>query len=225
MARFYFGNPRRRPSWCSMCLSSTKLISEQWLELKRASRYDYANVMSLVWHPSENIVCFATTNGEVFIYPEFLASEHLPLLQKPLQSAPFIHDPLTQRSANARRAPGAAVVNDNQIEGPRRKRARTPDSSDEILPLDDLDDDNDDKNDFIIDDDGAGYIETDGFRKRPHDLADEDGRPGKRRAIHEGWCPRMHASFQPGSTDWKGHRRYLCTFLLLPFATVVKPFG
>ena len=182
--------------------------------------------MSLVWHPSENIVCFATTDGEVFIHPEFLASEHLPLLRKPLQPAPFIHDPLTERSASTRRPPGAAAFNDNRIEHSRHKRVRTPDSLDQILPLDDLDDE-DEENDFIIDDDGAGYLETNGFGKRPHDRLGEDGRSGKRRATYEAWRPRIHASFQPGSTDWKGHRRYLCIFPspLLPFVDVYEATG
>ncbi|KAI9885305.1 MAG: mitochondrial escape protein 2 [Watsoniomyces obsoletus] len=185
---------------------------------KVLSRYDYANVMSLAWHPTENIFCFATTDGEVYIYPDFVSTEHHPLLQKPLQPAPYIHDPLAEVSANARRPPppaqqgpaegGAAAV------GPRRKRARTPDSLDDLLPSEDEDDG---LEGFIVDDDGAGYADdTNGHGKRSRDELDGfDGPAGKRRAVyHQAWEPQLHEAFQPGSTPWRGNRRYLCLNLV-----------
>lgn len=162
--------------------------------------------MSLAWHPTENILCFANTDGEVFIYTDFVPPEHLPLLKKTLQPAPFIHDPLKEVSANA----GKPLANGFHDEMPaRNKRHRTPDSLDDILGPDGMDEE---EGDFIIDDDGAGYAENiNGHGKRPSAGLDEPGAPpGKRRAIGDLWRPRLREPFQPGSTPWRGNRRYLC---------------
>jgi len=69
-----------------------------------------------------------------------------------------------------------------------------------------------DEDDFIIDDDGAGYVEeVNGHGKRSNGHLDEfDGPDYKRRATHDLWRPRLHLPFQPGSTPWRGNRRYLC---------------
>ncbi len=168
--------------------------------------------MSLAWHPTENIFCFATTDGEVYIYPDFVSAEHQPLLQKPLQPAPYIHDPLAEVSANARRPPPPAQAQARAEEAaapPRRKRARTPDSLDDILGSED---DDDGLGGFIIDDDGAGYVDDrNGYGKRNRDEFNGlDGPAGKRRATYQAWEPQLHEPFQPGSTPWRGNRRYLC---------------
>ena len=169
--------------------------------------------MALAWHPLENVFCFANTEGEVFIHPDFVPSEQLPLLRKNLQPAPFIHDPLGELSVNTRKP---AIAN-GDVNAPhhRRKRARTPDSLDDILPPDS---DDDDQNDFIEDDDGAGYAEAvNGFGKRPRALSiTSDRHGGKRRAVRDLWGPEVHEPFQPGSTPWRGNRRYLCTDSSLP---------
>ncbi|KAI9748497.1 MAG: hypothetical protein M1815_003215 [Lichina confinis] len=164
-------------------------------------RYDYSSVVALAWHPLENVFCFANTEGEVFIHPDFVPSEQLPLLRKNLQPAPFIHDPLGELSVNTRKP---AIAN-GDVNAPhhRRKRARTPDSLDDILPPDS---DDDDQNDFIEDDDGAGYAEAvNGFGKRPRALSiTSDRHGGKRRAVRDLWGPEVHEPFQPGSTPWRG---------------------
>jgi chromosome transmission fidelity protein 4 len=169
--------------------------------------------MSLTWHPSENIVCFATTDGEVFIHPDFVPAEHVPLLQLPLQPAPFIHDPLAEVSANARR-PHAQTGDERELVTRQRRRG-TPDTLDDLLPTDDADNAVDGDG-FIIDDDGAGYAESVngyGKRRRPS-LEGLDGRPEKRRATERLWQPTLHEPFQPGSTPWRGNRRYLCQYAL-----------
>lgn len=79
---------------------------------------------------------------------------------------------------------------------------------DEILGI------NDDEDDFIEDDDGAGYTEgINGHGKRTNGhLDDLNGHEGKRVASGYGVLqPKVHPSFQPGSTPWRGNRRYLCT--------------
>lgn len=60
--------------------------------------------------------------------------------------------------------------------------------------------------------DGAGYAEVpNDFGKRPGRTL--DGPLPKRPARHNSnnaWQPQVHVAFQPGSTPWKGNRRYLC---------------
>ena len=173
-------------------------------------RYEFANVTNFEWHPYENAVSFTTSDGEVYIHPNFILGEAADLLEKTLQPAPFIHDPLSEISGNARRT----LANGNKGElADRRRRRGTPDSLDEILPPDvDMDDDN-----FVSDDDGAGYQEqrVNGTGKRGNDhLDDFDGYRSKRRAPAPIWEPRIHEPFQPGSTPWRGERKYLCLNLI-----------
>ena len=159
-------------------------------------------MLNIVWHPYSNIVSFATSDGEVFIYQDFIPAEHTGLLEHTLQPAPFIHDPLAQVSGNARKA---LASHSKPGPDPRARRRGTPDSLDDILgPDDGMDED-----DFVVDDDGAGYtlgINGNGKRTNGH-FDDLEGYDSKRRAI---WEPSIHQSFQPGSTPWRGDRRYLC---------------
>ncbi|KAI9774888.1 MAG: WD repeat and HMG-box DNA binding-domain containing protein 1 [Geoglossum simile] len=167
------------------------------------ARYEYPNVVSLAWHPTENILSFTNLEGELFIYTDFVPNEHRPLLKKPLQPAPFIHE-----------ADGWKPPDTTAEERPRRARDRrgTPDSLDDILGSDVMQD----EDDFIIDDDGAGYVEeVNGYGKRSNKHLDEfDGPDHKKRATHDLWRPRLHLPFQPGSTPWRGNRRYLCLNLI-----------
>lgn len=75
-----------------------------------------------------------------------------------------------------------------------------------------------DGDDFVEDDDGAGYFEgvnVHGKRSNGH-LDDFDDFGGKRRATYEAWQPTVHKSFQSGSTPWRGNRRYLCKSIAFP---------
>lgn len=168
-------------------------------------RYDHPNVINLAWHSHENIISFTTSDGELFIYPNFVPTEHAPLLEHTLQPAPFIHDPLAETSGNARKplTNGSKYISDN-----RGRRRGTPDSLDDILGPDLVGD----EDDFVEDDDGAGYLDNvNGYGKRDNTHLDAiDGYGTKRRATYQAWQPRLHAPFQPGSTPWRGNRRYLC---------------
>lgn len=169
-------------------------------------RYDYPNVINITWHPTENMASFTTSDGELYIYTDFVPTEFASLLEKSLQLAPFIHDPLAEITGNARKP----LENGHKINGESRGRRRgTPDSLDDILGSDGMGGDEDD---FVSDDDGAGYADgLNGFGKRGNGHLDEiDGFGGKRRAAYGAWEPRIHESFQPGSTPWRGNRKYLC---------------
>jgi chromosome transmission fidelity protein 4 len=173
---------------------------------KIIATYDYANVMDVAWHPTTNLVSFTNTDGWVYIYNDFVPAEHSHLLKLALQPAPFIHDPLSEISANARQ-PIANGLKDILNRGVRRE---TPDSLDDILGSDIMGD----EDDFVVDDDGAGYaLGLNRNGKRPNgDIDPYSGPISKRRA--QNWEPQYHESFQPGSTPWRGNRKYLCLNLI-----------
>jgi chromosome transmission fidelity protein 4 len=173
---------------------------------KILATFDYADVMDIAWHPTKNLLSFTNTEGWVYIYNDFVPQEHSHLLKLPLQPAPFIHDPLSEISANARR-PITNGLKDIPNHGARRG---TPDSLDDILGSDILGD----EDDFVVDDDGAGYaLGLNGNGKRPNGVADPYAGPLSKRRTQT-WEPQIHDSFQPGSTPWRGNRKYLCLNLI-----------
>lgn len=143
------------------------------------------------------------------MHQNFVPSQHQELLEQDLQPAPFIHDPLGEVSGNANRSAVRVAPRDKEDAIMRDRRPGTPDSLDDILgPMDD-------GNDFVEDDDGAGYgevVNTNG--KRSNGVVNGDHRPSKRHATDSDWTPQIHDSFQPGSTPWRGNRRYLCLNLV-----------
>ncbi|TAQ83798.1 hypothetical protein B7494_g7880 [Chlorociboria aeruginascens] len=168
--------------------------------------YNYGNVMDLSWHPSKNLLSFTNTDGEVYIYNDFVPAEHAHLVKLGPQPAPFIHDPLSELSANLRR-PNANGHKDVALRGARHG---SPDSLDDILGSDIMGD----EDDFVVDDDGAGYaLGLNGNGKRPGDHLDLFGAPMNKRRV-QNWEPQYHECFQPGATPWRGNRKYLCLNLI-----------
>lgn len=177
-----------------------KILIWQTKDQSIIARYEYPDVMDLAWHPTNNLLSFTTSLGEVYICPGFISDQFSILLKLPLQPAPFIHDPLSEISTNARRP---------QANGqkPRPQAARTELTDDLDSLLDDGFGDEDDG--FVVDDDGAGYALG---RKRPADDGDLFGdRPNKRANLLR---PQYHDPFQPGATPWRGNRKYLCLNLI-----------
>ena len=164
------------------------------------ARLDYANVIDISWHPTDNLVSFTNSDGEVYIHPDFVPEQFAQLLKLSKQPAPFIHDPLTEISANVRRPDtnGAKPI-------AHRQRRDSLESYDSLLdgPMQE-------DNDFVEDDDGAGYVLNDNG-KRVHGGDDLfGGHMSKRRNLD----PEYHLPFQPGSTPWRGNRKYLCLNLI-----------
>lgn len=167
---------------------------------KELQRFNYEKILNITFHNhSENLFNWTNSWGEAYIIPGFLKDlEHIKLLKGPKVRAPFFHDPLDETSA---------VVNGRKpvING---RRARTPDSLDEMLAPDpELVQEQD--YDWIEDDDGAGYVNGNGKRPNGH-LGDVNGHITKRPAHQAVWHPQIHESFQPGATPWRGNRKYLC---------------
>lgn len=146
-----------------------------------------------------------TSEGELFIYPNFLSAENLKILQQPLQPAPFIHDPLSDTSGNARKTLVNGIKPHSNTSA---QRGGTPDSLVDLLGPQS----GGEEEDFVEDDDGAGYLEgINGYGKRSNNHLDRlDGPDVKRRSTYPTWQPEVHQPFQPGSTPWRGNRRYLC---------------
>ena len=166
--------------------------------------HDFANVINLAWHPTTNSLSFTTSDGELFIYDGIIQSAHQLLLQKPLQAAPIFPGPLAEISDNVRR-PLASRPKES-IE--RRDRLGSPDSLDDLLAGDQG------MADFVDDDDGAGYAEEEvnEFGKRTNRHLDDIGGHTDKRLIGSFGKPKVHPPLQPGSTPWRGNRRYLCKF-------------
>jgi chromosome transmission fidelity protein 4 len=159
-------------------------------------RYDYRSIVSLAWHPRQNVISFTTGRGELYTLPNVVPEEHAYQLKLSARAAPLIND----------HVPSAVLENRNKAPPSRQVRAGTADSLDEIFggQLGELDD-------FIIDDDDGGYVEHN--KKRGSGHLDPVA-PGPKRPAYGVWAPEIHEPFQPGSTPWKGNRRYLCLNLV-----------
>ena len=141
-----------------------------------------------------------------------MPSQHAGLLEIVLQPAPFLHQPLAEVSGNERRGLTVGAKNPEET----RKRCQgTPDSLDDILGSEGGYGDEDD---FVVDDDGAGYsLGLNQNGKRGHGELDNELAPfSKRRAGEGAWDVKVHPTIQPGSTPWRGNRRYLCTSATAP---------
>ncbi|KAF2097424.1 WD40 repeat-like protein [Rhizodiscina lignyota] len=166
-------------------------------------------ILGLAWHPSENILSYTSSNGELYIHTDFVPDEHLASLKLAVQPSPFIHDPLSETSGNSRREPANGLKDPMDVE-----------MDDDIDPLDAIlgpEELSEHGDGFIVDDDGAGYAEEaiNGFGKRTNGhLADFDTRLLKRRPQINSWQPKIHQAFQSGSTPWRGNRKYLCLNLI-----------
>ncbi|KAL1306528.1 hypothetical protein AAFC00_005219 [Neodothiora populina] len=164
------------------------------------STSDREPVSALAWHPTDNLLSYTTYDGELYMHAGFVPNEHQPLLERVLARAPMLNEPLSEVSGNVRRP----MMNGEKPA--ERRRAGTPDSLDDILGPDAMSEGGDP---FIEDDDGAGYVEDINVNgKRPG--ADLQAPLVKRSYSSHKWQPRIHHSFQPGSTPWRGNRRYLC---------------
>ena len=177
-----------------------------------------ATILAMVWHPTENILSYTNNEGELFIHTNFVPEDHLTLLNKSTVSAPFFHDPSEGRAGLVQ----VPQKNDTIRELPGRPRQRdgTPDSLDDLLGPDFRDDEaqddgDEDMEDFVVDDDGAGYAQAvNGHGKRPNGHLNGVEPLAKKRATTSAlFRPQIHEPFQPGSTPWRGNRRLLCCSL------------
>ena len=165
---------------------------------------NYEKILHVEFHPGkENILNWTSSWGECSIQPNFLQNEeHVRLLNGPKVRAPFFHDPLEEPVTNGINGYG------------NKRRAGTPDSLDELLG-EDPEDTGADLDDWIENDDNAGYTNgvngTNGNGKRTNGHFDL---PLAKRGRYSDWQPEIHPAFHPSQTPWRGNRRYLTLNLL-----------
>ncbi|RPB26319.1 WD40 repeat-like protein [Terfezia boudieri ATCC MYA-4762] len=157
-------------------------------------KYDQPKVKSISWHPKENTLSLTNNDGELVTLPNVLPPDQEGLLLRP----PLLNDT------------SDAGTTDKPTPRQRRDRSLSRDPLDELMGLDDDDD-------FIIDDDGMGYAEpkSNNVNKRGFEYIHDDGyNPSTKRRAYDAWEPTTHAPFQPGSTPWRGGRKYLALNLI-----------
>ncbi|RMZ67049.1 Minichromosome loss 1 [Pyrenophora seminiperda CCB06] len=197
----------------TLCLWDTKTQ-------KMLNKYEdvKATILAMAWHPTKNILSYTNNEGELFIHTDIVPEEHIPLLQQTTVSAPFFHEPSESRAG----APAPAKLTSGNVQtlpGRPRQRSGTPDSLEDILGPEFQDDEaqeDEEMNDFVIDDDGAGYAPaiTAAKKRTNGHLANGIEPASKRRAYSSAlFRPQLHDPFQPGSTPWRGNRRLLCCSL------------
>lgn len=213
------------PNGALLATTSSDLNLNLWdtKTQKLLKKYDdmKATVLAMVWHPTENILSYTNNEGELYIHTDFVPEDHLPLLQKSTVSAPFFHDPAGGRTGVAPAQDTAAGAKMTLPERRPRQRDGTPDSLDDLLGPDFRDDEADEDgdeemNDFVVDDDGAGYAPAiNGHGKRTNGHLPRAIEPSSKRRATSGaiFRPQVHEPFQPGATPWRGNRRLLCCSL------------
>ncbi|KAK4550845.1 hypothetical protein LTR36_000425 [Oleoguttula mirabilis] len=179
----------------SLCLWETR--SQRLLKTFEDVQH---TILVIDWHPTDNVLSYTNNNGELFIREDFVPMDHTRHLKTALQPAPMNSDPLSELSGNAQKQ----IPNDVKSNGLRRNTE--DDYLNDLLGPDAM---SEDGAGFIEDDDGAGYAEErNRFGKRSAGTI--SGRPTKRHEVQSLWQPQTHDAFQPGSTPWKGNRRYMC---------------
>ncbi|KAI5310241.1 hypothetical protein KEM55_000086 [Ascosphaera atra] len=161
-------------------------------------RYLIPSVINFAWHPTENVLAFVTTDGELFIYNGFVPPERVLYIDTTSVSAPLLE--------------GRSSPNDEHAGAVMGKHGRlgSSDLADNILNYVSMDGGEDD----FGDDYGSGAY-TDARRKKRPVEDDMHAHASKRRSGLL-WESQRHHPFQPGSTPWSGDRRYLCGLNVCP---------
>ncbi|CAI6330295.1 unnamed protein product [Periconia digitata] len=205
-------------SFLATTASDLKLCLWDTKTLKLVKTYDdvKATITAMKWHPTDNVLSYTNSEGQLYIHEDFVPLEYADRLQKPVQPAPFFHDPAEDRLSNPTSKPANGLT---RTLPERRQREISMDPLDEILGVDFQDEDMDD---FVDDDDGAGYAPVvNGHGKRTNGHLDSLQSKAKRHAQASNVrLPDIHEPFQPGATPWRGNRRMLCCSLFGYVSTV-----
>ncbi|GAO46321.1 WD40 repeat-like protein [Saitoella complicata NRRL Y-17804] len=161
------------------------------------AKQEIKNVVSLAWHPKQNTLSFTTNLGQLFTWRDVVLESSPAPFGSRFHPAPLLHDDTP------------APVRANGNANPLFHAEAEEDDDDEPMG-----DDNDlaaaANDDWIVDDDGAGYIPDLKEREARKRGPAQDDRVAKRRAIDKSVeFSGIHEPFQPGSTPWRGKRRYL----------------
>lgn len=180
---------------CSQDKTITIWESKTQAIVKKLQVPQYA--LQLVWHPHKNILSWTTQEGELYTQENLLPEDKHSPCAKPIVPSPLLQVRAAPKPTNGR---VQARINEQDAD------SESGFVDDEAL-LDDLEDAG---AEWIDDDDGAGYIPNlDHRNKRPNDDTNGDTHPSKRIKAYNTFEPQIHEPVQPGSTPWRGQRRYL----------------
>ncbi|KAI8978018.1 WD40-repeat-containing domain protein [Pilobolus umbonatus] len=171
------------------------------------------------WHPTENILAFTTVNGDIYFWNDVIPNEskypHPALLMNPKKEASK-ETPQTTSPTNILRKKNHKSLLD---------AAEVDDATEEDVEMEE------DLDDFVIDDDGAGYAET--WEEKRQRL--EKQTLQSRSKVHQPMVDlEPPNAFQPGETPFHppdesntfepedGERRYLANNLVGAIYTIYK---
>lgn len=157
-------------------------------------RYTAFNVMALAWHPFSNTLSFTTSQGQLYRWKDCIPNSYS-ASYGPTKRAPTLNGNINTDSTETSVSRSPSILSRPDVD------------------VDPFGEDEDD--DFIIDDDGAGYVPLHS-RKRG---AEWDDAPYSKRGRGDvgtmSFRVKTHEPFQSGSTPWRGNRRYLSNKLSL----------
>ena len=144
----------------------------------------------MAWHPTSNSLSFTTSQGQLYRWKECIPSSY-PASHGPIKKAP--------------RLPGA--TSHGHADSSDASLSRSPSILSRTHRDSFFDEDEDD--DFVVDDDGAGYVPS---HARKRNAEWDDGLYSNKRGRIDTFRIKPHEPFQSGSTPWRGNRRYLSNF-------------
>lgn len=163
------------------------------------SRYQVDGILSVVWHPSANVVSFTTSKGQLYTLSAAVVSEGpLPYGKvRKVESTSYDLRPESFRRSVATVADADGGDDGDDIPEDALRKAQLDLEAELAEGVEEVDD-------WIVDDDGAGYV-------KDRDTNGHDGRLSKRRKVHGSRPSYVEPiePFTPGSTPWRGNRRYL----------------
>ncbi|CAN6674293.1 DNA polymerase alpha-binding protein [Trichomonascus vanleenenianus] len=153
------------------------------------------SILSIDWHPTNNLLSFTTNEGCLFVVEDVVKFEPA---RGRVELFPLRGEALADLPPHSGETNGTNEIND--------------DNDDDDAMMDNLIDDDAALDDFIEDDDGAGYAEP---KKRAfnEDLGMVNGRTnGSAKKSRYEYTPKpvLQQPFQSGGTPWKSNRRYMC---------------
>lgn len=144
--------------------------------------------MALAWHPFSNALSFTTSQGQLYRWKDCIPNSYS-ASYGPTKRAPTLNGDINTDSTDTSISRSPSILSRPDVD------------------VDPFGEDEDD--DFVIDDDGAGYVP---LHSRKRGAEWDDGPYGKRGRGDMGTMSfrvKTHEPFQSGSTPWRGNRRYL----------------
>jgi chromosome transmission fidelity protein 4 len=181
--------------------ADNKLIIWSTRDRSVISTYEVQGVLSIAWHPAANVVSFTTNRGQLYTLAAAIPSDG------PLPYGRITLNGATTSSESIRKSIQMEQDDlfDEEIPEDIRVRAERELEAELAEGVDEADD-------WIVDDDGAGY--TNGKGNTGQENGNFGPAPKRHKSGNHGYSPNLiqiAEPFSPGNTPWRGNRRYLTT--------------